>query len=252
MDKYQEFAFKRVYYAVYKSEEFTDNNRTDKPGSGNMSSLGETNNFVIKQDEDYRITKHYLRIAGTTVQKAIFNGKEYCQQKLESSSYPAIIIPVDFSNQVKEIEIHFKGVLDPVKVPLNYIESDKAAFDRKMEETQRKDLIDKSGIKIATGADLVNIYFNPASDDYESAKIELYTAVGRFEQHHGSVIHEGWKPQLLGGTVERLIAKYKVDEGMFFKSITGLAKGVYGIKIIQLDSSGKTIVESDIEFFAIR
>ena len=244
MDKYQEFAFKRVYYAVYKSEEITDNNRTDKPGSGNMSSLGETNSFVIKQDEDYRITRYYLRIAGTTVQKAIFNGKEYCQQKIGTSSYPAIIIPVDFSNQVEEIEIHFKEVLDPVKVPLNYIESDRAAFDKKIEETQRKDLIDKSCIKIATGADLVNIYFTPASDDYESAKIELYIAVGRFEQHHGSVIHEG--------CVEHLIARYKVDEGMFFKSITGLAKGVYGIKIIQLDGSGKTIVESDIEFFAIR
>ena len=113
-------------------------------------------------------------------------------------------------------------------------------------------MINAAQIKIATGNDLVNVYFSPANDNYASAKIELYTAKGNFEPHHGSVIHEGWKPKLLGGSVERLIAKYSVEEGMFFKAITGLAHGVYGLKLIEYDSNNKVIVESDIEFFAIR
>ena len=41
------------------------------------------------------------------------------------------------------------------------------------------------------------------------------------------------------------------EEGMFFKAITGLAKGVYAVKLIQLDSKQNTIFESDFNFFVI-
>lgn len=251
MNKYQQFALDRVYYAVYRSENFDDANRTDKTGDGRMSIVGETDTFVIKQDEDYRIAKHYLRIAALTVKKVVFNGKEYNPETISSTSYPQIIVPVDFAQKINEIEVAFNEVLDPIKIPIEYIESDKKAFDQKLKETHRQELLQKAEIKIATGVDLVNIYFSPSSDSYASAKIELYTAIGQFEQHHGSVVHAGWKPKLLGGTAERLIGKFTVEEGMFFKAITGLAKGVYAVKLIQLDSKQNTIFESDFNFFVI-
>ena len=77
-------------------------------------------------------------------------------------------------------------------------------------------------------------------------------AKGKFEQHHGSVIHDDWKPTLQSGTIESLLGKFKVEDGMFFKAITGLANGVYGVKITEFDKSEKPLFSSDVMFFVIR
>ena len=42
-----------------------------------------------------------------------------------------------------------------------------------------------------------------------------------------------------------------VEEGMMFKSINGLAKGSYGVKLSQYDDKGELLFESDFRYFAI-
>jgi len=252
MDKYQKFLLERVPGYVLSTDDLATVN-----GKRSLALLlNEKDELVVKQDENYNIKKHFIILGGSLVASAELDGKSYkAKDAPEGSPYDgkAIVIPVDFDNRAKALKLSFKDELaDSVTLKLVFEESDHAAYDSKVEEQNRQALLEKAQIKIATGNDLVNIYFNPANDNYATAKIELYTATGSFEQHHGSVIHQGWKPRLLGGTVERLIAKYSVEEGMFFKAITGLAHGVYGVKVIQYDSNNKVILESDIEFFAIR
>lgn len=252
MDKYQRYLLEKVPGYVLSTDDLSSVN-----GNRSISLLlNEKGELVIKQDENYNIKKHYIILGGTLISNAELDGKAYkVKDAPEGSPYngKAFIIPVDFDNRAKALKLSFRDELaDSVTLKLVFEESDHAAYDSKIEAQNRQALLEKSQIKIATGNDLVNIYFNPADDNYATAKIELYTATGSFEQHHGSVIHQGWKPRLLGGTVERLIAKYNVEEGMFFKAITGLAHGVYGIKLIQYDANNKVIVESEIEFFAIR
>ena len=62
----------------------------------------------------------------------------------------------------------------------------------------------------------------------------------------------GTQGELLGGTIKQLMGKFKVEEGMFFKAITGLANGVYGIKLTQFDSNNRPLFSSDVMFFVIR
>ena len=67
---------------------------------------------------------------------------------------------------------------------------------------------------------LVNVYFQPCTDECAKTVIELYS-----------------QGMLLG--------KFNVEEGLFFKSITGLAYGSYEIKVIQYDKNGKELFASD-------
>ena len=50
----------------------------------------------------------------------------------------------------------------------------------------------------------------------------------------------------------QLMGKFKVDEGMFYKSITNLAYGKYFYKAQQLDKENNVIVETDFVEFVIR
>lgn len=215
--------------------------------------------FVIEEQGYKSISKlevrkgdKYVEIRHLNLNEAEKTGIDMLMTAVKDNKN-VFVVDLDFNNRIDAIKFSFaNNFVAPIELPFVFKESSKEEYYKKVEAQNRQALLDAAQIKIATGNDLVNIYFNPANDNYASAKIELYTATGQFEQHHGSVIHQGWKPRLLGGAVERLIAKYTVEEGMFFKAITGLAHGVYGLKLIQYDNNNKVIVESEIEFFAIR
>ena len=50
---------------------------------------------------------------------------------------------------------------------------------------------------------------------------------------------------------EQLMAKYIIEEGIYFKAINGLVKGVYGYKIKQYDKDNNIIMESEFNYFDI-
>lgn len=255
MNKYQEFAIKElVRFHLW---------------DGKKSSMDccqiDKGSLILNQYEDITVTDYMLIIDYNNdgVKKSVnvqYYENDAWKNPNELYKEKAPLIRIDFNKPIKKIRIQSVNKLfEDVELSLKYVFADKEAYYAKKKEEEEankakavEELIKKMDIKISTGDSLANIYFSPVSDNYATAKIELYTATGRFEQHHGSVIHDGWKPKLLGGTIERLIGKYTVDEGMFFKAINGLAKGVYGIKLIQIDSNGKAIIESNFEFFVIR
>ena len=109
---------------------------------------------------------------------------------------------------------------------LKYVEADRQAYDAKIAEEVREQRIRTANIKVSTGADLVNIYFQPCCEDYARAEVVLFRD-------------------------NMMLAKYKVEEDTFFKSIGGLAYGTYEFILKQMDSKGKAVLETDKTSFTL-
>lgn len=249
MNKYQKFILERTLCFISKDMEVNDKKAV-------TNYVNDNDEFMIQQDENYNIKKHNIIVGGLSIDSIEIDGKK-CE-KIETPKHSYFddkmnLAVVDFDNRAKEITFNFaNNVAEPLTLKLKFIESDHASFDAKEAESNRQNLMAAANIKLATGADLVNVYFQPVTDNYGHTVIELYLAKGKFEQHHGSVIHDDWKPTLQSGTIESLLGKFKVEDGMFFKAITGLANGVYGVKITEFDKSEKPLFSSDVMFFVIR
>ena len=114
--------------------------------------------------------------------------------------------------------------VEALEINIEYEFADVEAYNKKQEQKRKNDLIEKASIKHSTGADLVNIYFQPCSSDYIRTEIALY--------------RDGL-----------MLSKYKVDEESFFKSIGGLAYGTYSFIVKQFDKSDNLLLETEhIEF----
>jgi hypothetical protein len=48
------------------------------------------------------------------------------------------------------------------------------------------------------------------------------------------------------------MAKFTIEEGVYFKSITGLAFGAYGFKLSQFSKDDDLLFTSDYQYFAIQ
>ena len=64
-------------------------------------------------------------------------------------------------------------------------------------------------------------------------------------------LHLIWVTDGSDDQTNQMLAKYKVDEDCFFKSIGGLAYGKYSFVLKQSNKAGETILETDQLFFTI-
>ena len=103
---------------------------------------------------------------------------------------------------------------------IEYVEANKEIYFAKKEQEHKESLLKTANIKVSTGVNLVNIYFQPCSDNYARSEIVLYKD-------------------------NMMLAKYKVDEEAFFKSITGLANGKYSFVLKQYDNNSSIILETN-------
>ncbi len=250
MNKYQKFILERTLCFVSKDMEAKDKQVV-------TNFLNNKDEFVVQQDENYNVKKHNI-IIGSNIASVEIDG-EKC--KIIDTPHHSLfdskmnLAVVDFDNRAKEITFNFaNNIAEPLTLKLKYVESDHASFDAKEAESNRQSLMKAANIKLATGADLVNVYFQPVTENYGHTIIELYLATGNFQRQHISseVVVHMTPPKLLGGTIESLLGKFKVEEGMYFKAITGLAKGVYGIKLTEFDNNNKSLFSSDVMFFVLR
>ena len=239
MNKYQKFILERTLCFISKDMEVNDKKAV-------TNYVNDNDEFMIQQDENYNIKKHNIIVGGLSIDSIEIDGKKDDKMNLAV---------VDFDNRAKEITFNFaNNVAEPLTLKLKFIESDHASFDAKEAESNRQNLMAAANIKLATVADLVNVYFQPVTENYSYTVIELYLAQGNFEKQHISsgVAYKLPPAKLLGGTIESLLGKFKVEDGMFFKAITGLANGVYGVKITEFDKNEKPLFSSDVMFFVIR
>lgn len=246
MDKYQEFALKHTQYVIYEDGNFK------KPlTSDNWLDISD-GVIKVKQLEDYNKTKYVIRFNGGTVKSVTFNKKEYSQITSDDFSHPSVIVPIDFANKVNKLTIHYECFED-TDVSIEYEDANKEAFDEKLNKEHQDELAKKAAIKISTGADLVNIYFQPCNDTYAKTTIDLYLANGKYSTSPMVMgKHDVFHPQLLSASAGQLMGKFSVEDGMLFKSITGLAHHAYGVKVSQFDKNGNLLFTTDFIYFDIR
>ena len=80
------------------------------------------------------------------------------------------------------MEVHFNEVIDPIKIPVEFKAVDRSVYDAMVEKDRQSNLASKACIKVSTGADLVNIYFQSCCDSYKKTVIELYLANGEYSK----------------------------------------------------------------------
>ena len=198
----------------------------------------DADTFTITQDKDINLVEYSLIITKNDYLERVDiwkNGswKETPITEIEvthyrgKESFPCYRIDIDFRDKIDKIRFGFKGgLIDDYIVKLQYVEADKEAYYAEQAKTARENLIKAAAIKHSTGIDLVNIYFQPCCEEYERTEITLY--------------RDG-----------QMLAKYKVEEGAFFKSIGGLAYGTYEYILKQFGKDDKVLLESDKIKFSI-
>lgn len=223
MDKYQEALLK------------TSRAYTGFSVQGHLKSSGiyEDEKIILKQDPDITINDYTLYISNISVE-AVFAIKGSSEIPFTAQVDPTyretrtrFYLPINFDDKIDSVLIEFKNSLaDALTIPVVYEEADKQAYYAQKEQERKEALLAAAAIKCSTGADLVNIYFQPCNNDYARTEIILYRD-------------------------EQMLAKYKVDEECFFKAITGLAYGTYKFILKQYDKDNNVILESDPSSFKI-
>lgn len=128
---------------------------------------------------------------------------------------------LDFDNKISKIKIHFiNRIIDPIVFDIEMEDADKKAYDYELERKRKdyeKSVVD---LEIATGVNLINVYFNGLTNKkYSYAVISLYRK-------------------------DRKIGVYKLKDTNFL-SIPNVASGEYGISIEQYNSDDELIYRSE-------
>lgn len=212
MDKYQSKLLERNKQLTLESSQ----------GNGQVELTDSE--IVLTQNENYNVKKYQLIIVNDAVETIQLDGKTI----QGNESFKA---DIDFDNKLKKIIISFKnGFANPCEFNVRFIEADKTAYDQKVAAQNNAECLANMNATCKTGLDLVNIYWNKASEKYAYTKIALYVYV------------ENQKSEYL------FMQEYKVDDDVFYKSVTGLAIGDYKVKVSQFDSNNNLIVSTEVQF----
>lgn len=209
----------------------------------------DNDTYALTQEEDiFSTTYEFVVKANPNIESCEYycNGA-WCAVEKKAGNF---VVMLDFEKRVEKVKFTFADNLaDDYIFTVNYTEADKDLYYQKQAETRRNTYIEAAQIKHSTGADLVNIYFQPCCFDCGKTEIELWIAKGRRDNHHGMI---AYIPKLISAEPEQMIAKFNVEEGLLFKSINGLANGVYVYRVRQYKHSGELLFESEFQFFEIR
>lgn len=238
MNKYQEYLLKNYlgpYFIFYRCCPLAN----ELEGSIIECKFDkEADTFTITQNEDINIIEYVLivgdRYLGKTYLLDIIERVEVLEngkwQKIDTSidrNMQVYRILINFNNRIEKIKFGFKNNLaDDYILNLKYVEADKEKYYAKQAQQKKDELLKTASIKHSTGNDLVNIYFQPCCDEYERTEITLYKD-------------------------NQMLAKYNVDDGVFFKSISGLAYGNYEYIVKQFGKNDKLLLETDKIKFSI-
>lgn len=220
MNKYQNILMDKINIIYYQE------NDKSKGGKAYCDSK-----IVVKQSEDITITNYLLNLLKETFILSVeynynneWNEVDYVDYSYDKS-IKLYTIPIDFDDRITEIKITFiDNIVDPIVLPIEYVESDKEAYYAKKESERKEALLKAAAVTHEVGKDLVNIFFQPCSADYHHTEIDLYYQ-------------------------NRLLANYKVNQGEFFKSIDKLASCTFYYILRQYNAENEILIETEkIEF----
>ena len=235
MDKYQKYILEkygiRSNFIFHRCNPIVENKLVNE-GIVQYGEFDiESDSFTLKQDEDINLLEYELVLVNKIdifSNIAICKNDEWTDIALTmENNVPTYKIIVNFNDRIEKIKFEFKNQLaDDYIISVCYQEADKEKYYAKKEQERKDNLLKTANIKVSTGADLVNIYFQPCCDSYARTEITLYKD-------------------------NMMLAKYKVDEETFFKSIGGLAFGKYEFILKQLDKDNNIILETQKIAFSI-
>lgn len=237
LDKYQRCAFDESNYRFYCYIDETKNYCTD---------IDLNKGYItIRQDEDITRKGYFL---ACQCYFEYLNNKEWVASEYDKNNRK-YKIGFDFDNPISQIRLVEKNnLVDPLIINVNVILADKNAYYAKKKDDELRSLIEKASIKHSVGKDLINIYFQPCQENYSKTEIEFFIADGIYEYGMGYPIAS---QILVGGKNRQLIAKFSIENGVLFKSITGLAPGVYAYIVKQYSQAEKLLFETKPKFVQI-
>ena len=239
MDKYQEYLLKKLGFILCSTQELDDIPQAIRSQNKSVEFKKDEGVLILKQYADITITNYALLLGKCVIESLAklfvfknniweeiipqsINAKHSFGSTFGFDDPQAYIVLIDFNNkEISKLKIVFRNNLaDDYTIELRYKEADRQAYYAKKEQEHRDILLKAASIKVSTGIDLVNIYFQPCCEEYARTEIVLYKD-------------------------NMMLAKYKVDEETFFKSINGLAYGKYEFILKQFDDKGNVILETD-------
>lgn len=185
--------------------------------------------YTVFQDEDITVVEYSASLTKNDAEKkcieSIFVYKNRKWIPLDITAFPnnreGYHLVFDFNDRITKVKLVFKNnIADDYIFSIKYVEADKEKYYAKKEQERKDGLLKAASVTHSTGADLVNIYFQPCCNEYCKTEITLYKD-------------------------SMMLAKYKVNEEMFFHSISGLAYGKYEFVLKQFDNKGNIILETD-------
>ncbi len=249
MDKYQKYIFQE-YGIKEDTFIFSCCRPIESVGSSDSAKYAhfdkDTDTFQLKQDEDITKTKYVIKIPSLANNIMPFSNIAVKKKGIwedipfKDNQYS---LNLDFNDITEEIKFVFKHhIADDYVLKVSYKEANAEVYYIKQEKLRKEQLLKKADIKISTGSDLVNIYFQPCSDKYDHTEISLfipkdYKKVGG---PRGPVnTPDSWS----------MIKKCTVDKDDFYKTINGLAYGTYSIIVKQYGNNNiALLVTEHIEF----
>lgn len=244
MDRYQEKIFRTIDVVPAKVEFHEVINKSGDKRTEAYKNVGyfkglkfdkSNRKFVITQDEDYHHTVYTFTIAAACLQDVIIK-KAFWELHAEPVVDRCFYVTVDFEDKCESLTLIFKdNIVDPITIPVEFIDADKEVWDRKVrirQEEERNKIVD---IKWSASSSLVNIFFNPIDDSYDHAKVTLYRVAGAGK-----------------GASYRLLACYSVPRNSYFAAIDSLAPGRYAFVLEQFARGDTSIYQSGKNEFEIR
>ena len=179
--------------------------------------------LVIKQSKGQNFGCLVPLLKGVESVTAVFKDKSE-KHKTDISIFKSVTVcAIDFSfdNPIKKLILNFNyGLAEPLEINFEI------EYYKEPEIDNKKIYLEKMNVSHSTGNDLVNIYFQPCCEEYERTEITLFKD-------------------------NQMLAKYKVEDGVFFKSIGGLAYGTYEYIVKQYGKNDNLILESEKIKFSI-
>lgn len=213
MDKYQSKLLERNKQLTLDSAE----------GKGNVELIDST--LVLTQNENYNIKQYTLNIVNDAIASVQVDGKAI-------RGNGSFEIPIDFDKRVKKIVILFSNnFADPCEFDVKYKESDKEAYDEKVIAHNKAMRLANMCATCKTGDALVNFYWGKASDDYAYSLLSLYVYTGRNDENQYLLMQE-----------------FKIENGVFYKSISDLAFEEYVAELSQFDQNDRLIISTELKF----
>ena len=251
MDKYQKYILKQI--ETGKIFVFSRCCPIDSESAAELNKYGafdaSADTFNISQDEDITKTQYSLIIDMGYVEANPFEGifahkdNQWVEVPCVNKQYGIL---VDFNDKTDAIKFSFVNkIANDYILKVTYTEADKEKYYAKLEQERKDNLLATAEIKVSTGADLVNIYFQPCCDEYDHTAIKLF--VPKDYVTVGSPRGPVQKPSSWS-----VIKKCDVPVDDFYKSINGLAYGTYAFILKQFDKNNQLLLETDYIEFSIK